>query len=151
MEQPMKWIFLALALWLFVCWWAPVVAILMTSPQSLSDALPDAFEGAKKRGALLLVGTDMPDHHGFSVRVWPIDVIVISVEVVKSKVDGLLPFVVFHEIGHVVLKHTRWRWWAVALGIWWAPSVRRRYQRQEEEANAHAERVTGFSRAVLNG
>lgn len=146
----MTWLIVP-ALWLLICWWAPVVAIILTSPLSLSVALPDAFDGALKHNALLLVGTDMPDHLGFSVRVWPINVIVISKDVVESKIDGLLPFVVYHEIGHVALKHTRWRWWAVLLGIWWLPSVRRRYQRQEDEANLYAERVTGFSRAMLNG
>ena len=138
-----------LLIWLAFNWLAPLATLSTAEPMSLGR-IPEQFVplAAKLRARFYV--SRLYRGPGFSAWVWPQHIIVLD----RGFLSGLTPehvrFVLGHELGHVALGHLRTRWLLVVTGLIALPPARRRLVAHEHEADAYAERLTGFKREFFD-
>lgn len=149
----MTWTALALAAfaaWLVFNWLAPLSLTFFGLPLStgrlpgeilyMANAHRVRYYTAKLRG-----GYAFSTWLGFSHAVF------LSEDFMRSAPPAVVRFVLAHELGHCALGHLRWRWLCVVSGAILLPAVRRWLRRQEEDADAWAEALSGVPRSVIRG
>ena len=146
----MMWALGILALWLLFNWVSPFAALVSTQAKPISRGrLPaELLEWGKDREVRFYVA-DLKRGYGFSVWAPPYSIVVFDRRFFTNAYPNAIRYVVAHELSHFVLGHHRRRWLAVVTGLAALPGVRRWLARMEDEADAEAERLTGFKRAFF--
>lgn len=146
----MLWVTMGVVLWLLANLAAPYAALLLAeriSPGRLPAEL--LARGEARAVEFYLANTTMS--YGYSCWLPGRGTMVIfNREFFRRATPSLVRFVVAHELGHAVSHHHYWRWAAVVTGAVLLPWVRRVMLRHEAEADAYAERLTGFKREFFD-
>lgn len=146
----MWWVLSILALWLLFNWVSPFAALLSTQAKPISRGrLPAELLRWGKDKEVRFYVADLKRGYGFSVWAPPWSVVVFDKRFFTNAYPNMIRYVVAHELAHFSLGHHRERWLMVITGLVILPSVRKRLHEMEAEADAEAERVTGFKRSFF--
>lgn len=142
------WLLSLLGFWVGLNWLAPYAAIYRAeriSPGRLPHEL-FSLDGARR---VRFYVDDLTTGLGYSIWAPPLHCVVFDRNFFAQASPPIVRFVVAHELAHFSMKHHQLRWFSVVLGLILLPAVRRRLVRAEDEADAEAERRTGYPRSIL--
>lgn len=138
-----------------VCWFLPVwfsPFILVSGREQLAGhRIPGYLRGEVDRLGIDVYLVEGVDGYGFSCYLGWRRAIVIERNFFRFAQGPAFEFVMAHELAHHELGHVALRYWLTATGLSHFPAAHQRLQKTEDEANAWAERLTGFPRTVVWG
>lgn len=140
-----------LAAWVVFNLVAPRVAVLRAEPIGWGR-LPAELLTMSRDRRVRFYHADLSRGYGYSV--WAplsLNVVIFDRTFYAHASPALVRFVVAHELAHFHAGHHRWRWAAVVSGAILLPAVRRWLLAMEAEADAEAERRTGYDRSMFKG
>lgn len=150
----MSELFVWLAGFLLVLWvgfnWSSPLALLGDAEELSLGRLPAELLARVRAHKVRFYLSALRRGPGFSAWVWPWSFVVFDRQFFRHASPELVRYLIAHELAHFALRHPQRRWLVVVTGVVLLPPVRRWLARCEDEADAFAEKLTGFRREFFD-